>query len=96
MSISRISSLFAATVLAGGITLAPATAAFADGVQDCTNQAEAAGMKGPDAGLACSYAKGGDTADCQSMVKTDSTVGTDEAASDTCGKAAPPPAPASP
>jgi hypothetical protein len=62
--------------------------AFANGVHDCEKQAEAGGMKSPDAGLACSYAKGGDTEDCASMVKHDSSA-TDEQAADTCAKAAP-------
>ena len=93
MGVSRICSLFAATVLAGGMSVAVSPSAFADGMQDCVKQATGAGMKAPDAGQACSYAKGGDTDDCASMVKNDGSAVSDEAAADACAKAAPPPAP---
>jgi hypothetical protein len=84
--------MLAATVLATGMSVVVAPTAFADGVKDCADQAAAAGMKAPDAGQACSYAQGGDGADCVSMVKDDASPGiNDEAAADTCGKAAPPP-----
>jgi hypothetical protein len=96
MGLSRISSLLAATVLAAGMSVLVTPAAFADGAQDCVKQAETAGMKAPDARQACSYAKGGDSEDCASMVQHDaSPEPSDEAAADTCAKAVPPPAPAS-
>jgi hypothetical protein len=96
MSVSRVSSLFAATVLAAGLSVMVTPSAFADGVQDCVSGAEGAGLKAPDAGLACGYAHGGDGQDCASMVEHDATPATtsDEAAADTCSQAVPPPAPA--
>jgi hypothetical protein len=94
MNVSRVSSLFAATVLAAGMSMVVTPSAFVDGVHDCMKQAQGAGVKAPDAGQACSYAKGGDTADCASMMKNDGTAVSDETADETCGKAAPPPAPA--
>jgi hypothetical protein len=94
MSISRVSSLFAATVLAAGMSVVVIPSASADGVQDCMSGAQGAGLKGPDAAQACSYARGGDGQDCASMVEHDaSPAASNEAAADTCSQAVPPAAP---
>jgi hypothetical protein len=94
MGVGRVSSLFAATVLAAGMSMVVTPAAFADGVKDCVDQAKGLGVKAPDAGQACSYAHGGDGADCASMVQNDTGPAvSDESADEACAKAAPPPAP---
>jgi hypothetical protein len=96
MRIARISSLFAATVLAAGVSVVVTPSAFADGVQDCMNGGNSAGLKAPDSASACSLAKGGDTADCASQMKNaPGSTATDESAAGACGKAAPPAPPAS-
>ncbi|HEX3829197.1 MAG TPA: hypothetical protein VHV82_18185 [Sporichthyaceae bacterium] len=95
MSVGRVSSFFAAAVLAAGMSVVSSPSAFADGAQDCMGQAQGVGLATPDAGQACSMAVGGDAMDCASMVKHDATppIG-DEAAADICSQAVPPPAPA--
>jgi hypothetical protein len=91
MSVGRVGSLFTAAVLAAGVSMVATPAAFADGVPDCTKQAQSAGLKSDGPGAqACSYAKGGDTEDCEHMMEHgDGWSSSDEAANDACAKAAP-------
>jgi hypothetical protein len=86
--------LFAATALAAGMSVGVTPSAFADGVADCSAQAKDAGLKVDQAATACGYAQAGDTEDCASMVRNDSTTVSDEGATAACGAAAPAPAPA--